>query len=357
MTPELKRTMAVLKRCQWNQVHAAAELDVNRSTLKDRVRKLRVAGHSVPVFTRGRATESVVDELKAERAKVAKLDADLKAARAASPVSPPKPRRRAREREDRVVVVFPDVHGSSADPQAVAAFLGDVKALQPDMVVGLGDLVDCGGFLAQHHVLGFVAETAYTYEDDLKAAGAFLDAVRDAAPNAELRAIEGNHDARPERWAVTAALRQKVTAEWLRQRVAPDEVLCFKDRGIQYYRRAVTYDNAPVQGMFRIGKLGFAHGLLNGNSDPGSVLNRFGHSMVYGHTHQMASKVRPWNGSAIGAWNIGTLAKLQPLYAHSSPTLWTHGYGVFVFSKTGNFQAIPVTIVNGVSLLPELKLR
>jgi hypothetical protein len=87
------------------------------------------------------------------------------------------------------------------------------------------------------------------------------------------------------------------------------------------------------------------------------VLNRFGFSVAYGHTHQMASKVRPWNGAAIGAWNLGTLAKLQPLYAHSSPTLWTHGYGVFVFSKTGNFQAIPVTIVNGVSLLPELKLR
>jgi hypothetical protein len=260
VTSVQRQTLAALKRAGWNQVHAATEMGISRHTLKERVARLRGAGHKVPVFTRAAATKATdtVAALRAEQAKVALLEADLKRARAASPRAAPKPFRRPREREDKVVVVFPDVHGSSSDPAAVAAFLGDLKALQPDMVVGLGDLVDCGGFLAQHHVMGFVAETAYTYEDDLKAAGAFLDAVRAAAPNAEFRAIEGNHDARPERQAVTAALRNSRDAEFLRKRWAPDEILGFRDRGIQYYRRSVVYDDLPVQGATRIGKLSCA---------------------------------------------------------------------------------------------------
>lgn len=361
----LKETEVALKKAGYNQVHAAAELGVSRGCMTSRVSALRAAGRKVPTFKRAaasarpaaKAPPELAAELKAERAKVAMLEEDLRRARAVAPTQPVRPKKRLREKEDRVVVVFPDVHGSSADALAVSAFLGDVKALDPDMVIGLGDLIDCGGFLAQHHVMGFVAETEYSYEDDLQAAGRFLDAVQAAAPRAEFRLIEGNHDARTERWAVTQSLRKTRDAEFLRRLVSPQEVLGFSKRGIAYYRRTAIYDDLPVQGATKVGKLIFAHGLLNGNSDPNSILNRFATNVVYGHTHQMASKVRRTADGPIGAWNLGTLAKLQPLYAHSSPTLWTHGYGVFVFARSGRFQPIPVTILNGESLLPGLVFK
>jgi biotin operon repressor/predicted phosphodiesterase len=362
MTDE-KQTLAALKKAGWNQTHAALELGISRSTLKDRVSRLRQRGHSVPSYrklpevTKINVTDALKGQLKQERTKAARLEAQLTVARSTAPLNRVVPSKRKTEREDRVVVVFPDVHGASADPGAVAAFLGDLKSIDPDIVVGLGDLVDAGGFLAQHHVMNFVAETSYSYEDDLKAAGVFLDSVQSAAPRAQLHAIEGNHCARPERWAVTQSLRQQGDAEFLRRLVAPQEILGFAKRGIKYYRRSEVYDGCSVQGAFRIGKITFAHGLLNGGNAPARVLERFGSNVVYGHTHQMASHVKRTPDGPIGAWNLGTLAKLQPYYAHSSPTLWSHGYGVFVLAKSGAFQAIPVTIVNGVSMLPEMKFR
>ena len=104
--------------------------------------------------------------------------------------------REARKRGagDVVRVVIPDTHGALVDKGALAALLGDVKALDPHEIILLGDHVDCGGFLAQHHVMGYVAETDYTYEEDIAAANPFLDALQKAAPRAKIEYIEGNHE-------------------------------------------------------------------------------------------------------------------------------------------------------------------
>jgi hypothetical protein len=88
---------------------------------------------------------------------------------------------RKRSTSDIIRVCIPDTHGCLADQQAIAAMLADIKALDPHEIILLGDHVDCGGFLAQHHVMGYVAETDYTYEEDLAAAGRFLDQLRLAA--------------------------------------------------------------------------------------------------------------------------------------------------------------------------------
>ena len=59
----------------------------------------------------------------------------------------------------------------------------------------MGDHLDCDGFLAQHHVWGFVAETEYTFEDDV-AANVMLDSVQKICPKAKLTYLSGitNHE-------------------------------------------------------------------------------------------------------------------------------------------------------------------
>lgn len=329
-----------------------------------RVRTLRTLGYVIPNDHMTRRdinpvskVESLKSQLQAEKTKVEILTGDLERRKRTRKAPSIIPKKRKGEKEDRVIVIFPDVHGVYADKPAVSAFLGDLKQLQPWGVVGLGDLIDCGGFLAQHHTLGFVAETAYSYEEDIQHGGMFLDAMQAQSGCENVHLIEGNHDMRPERWAVTSSLRHKVDSEFLRSRVAPQDLLDYKGRGFKYYRRSETYDGMPVQGSFRIGKLGFFHGLLQGNNDPSKVLQRFGMSMTYGHTHQVKSVIKPTMSGAIGAWNIGTLAQMRPLYAHGAPTEWTHAYGVVVMSKKGNFQFITVSISDGVSLLPKLSFR
>jgi hypothetical protein len=57
------------------------------------------------------------------------------------------------------------------------------------------------------------------------------------------------------------------------------------------------------------------------------------------------------------AWCPGTLAKLQPLYAHTSPSSWSHGYGVQWVLPSGKFAHMNVAIAGGESMLPEFARR
>jgi hypothetical protein len=57
------------------------------------------------------------------------------------------------------------------------------------------------------------------------------------------------------------------------------------------------------------------------------------------------------------AWCPGTLAKLQPLYMHTSPTSWSHGYGLQFVSSSGVFMHLNVPIHKGKSLLPKALRR
>ena len=352
---EVRKTLKALKQSGWNQVHAASRLGISRGTLQSRVNILRGQGHEVPTYTRKPAAAIVStaeERLKESEAKVSLLERKVTSLESAKRTTP-KASKFKREKEDRVVAVFPDVHGAHQDPGAVGAFLAALKSLDPDGVVGLGDLVDCSGFLAQHHVLAFIAQALYSYEEDYIAAGGFLDAVQSAATRAWLKLLEGNHDLRPETWSLAATLRHHRDAEFLRKQVAPAELLKFKSRGIEYYRRSEKYDGTNINGAAKIGHLIFAHGVLGGGGDPEKVLNAFGANVCYGHTHRMAMAMRPQeNGTPIGAWNLGHLSIPRPLYAHGSPTKWTHGFGVAVFARSGLFQMIPVPIVKGVSLWP-----
>lgn len=91
-------------------------------------------------------------------------------------------------------VAIPDTHGCNVDPKAIAAFLGDLDVIKPAEIVMLGDHLECGGFLAQHHTLGYVAQTGYTFEDDVAACNQLLDSIQKAAPKASIDYLEGNHE-------------------------------------------------------------------------------------------------------------------------------------------------------------------
>jgi len=301
---------------------------------------------------------SVASELERERKRRAFVEAQNERLRGVRKPRAPKPARKRSGREDTVAVVFPDVHGSGADQAALSALLGDMKRLDPDVVVGLGDLIDCGGFLAQHHVLGYVAQSTYSYEEDIAAANVFLDAVQGACPRAQLHLLEGNHVQRPERWAMTSALGRGVDAAFLRGQVAPERLLRLKERGAHYYKRSETYGGMPIQGAFRMGKVSFFHGPGNGNADPRRILSLFGTSVAYGHTHRIQSAtIRTVGGGTIGAFNLGCLSRLQPLWQHGTPTSWAHAFGVFIMSRSGNFLPLTVPIVDGVSLLPKMMMK
>jgi predicted phosphodiesterase len=236
------------------------------------------------------------------------------------------------------------------DKTALAAMLADIKVLDPHEVILLGDHVDCGGFLAQHHVMGYVAETDYTYEEDLSASKAFLDALRAVAPRAKIEYLEGNHERRVETWCVTQVLRHKKDAEGLRRLLAPEFRLGLKERGISYYRQGEFYDNLPVPGVIKRGKCFFFHGVSTAKNAVASTVDKIAGNCVFGHTHRAQSNiVRRISTGIIGSWNPGCLCQLQPLWQHTSPTDWSHGYAVQLVAETGSFLHLNIPIIEGES--------
>ncbi len=262
---------------------------------------------------------------------------------------------RRRASGDIVRVVIPDTHGAKASHDALAAMLADIATLDPQEIILLGDHVDCGGHLAQHLVMGYVAETAYSYEDDVAAANTFLDALRKAAPSAKIEYLEGNHERRVETWCITQTLRHTKDAEGLRKLYAPEFRLFLNDRGIPYYRSGVFYDDLPVPGVIRRGKCYFFHGFSTARGATAATLEKIAGNCVFGHTHRAQSDVQRKVGvGVIGSWNPGCLCELQPLWQHTNPTDWTHGYAVQLATKEGDFLHLNIPIIGGKSLFASL---
>lgn len=262
---------------------------------------------------------------------------------------------RHRASGDVVRVVIPDTHGAKANHAAISAMLSDIATINPQEIILLGDHVDCGGHLAQHHVMGYVAETEYSYEDDVSAANAFLDALRKAAPDAAIEYIEGNHERRVETWCITQTLRHTKDADGLRKLYAPEFRLLLKDRGIPYYRQGQFYDGLPVPGVIKRGKCYFFHGFSTAASATAATISKIAGNCVFGHTHRAQSDVqRKVHAGVIGSWNPGCLCELQPLWQHTSPTDWTNGYAVQLATESGDFLHLNIPIIDGKSLFASL---
>jgi hypothetical protein len=270
-------------------------------------------------------------------------------------VQPAKPLRRPPESFIRVIV--PDSHGAHADPEAMAAFMADLKMLDPAEIVLIGDHLDCGGTFSSHQ-RSYTNEMAESYSDDVAHCNGHLDGMQEAAPRAWMGYLEGNHEQHIERWAARNFSAFK-DAEMFVGAMGPRAVLNLDKRGIEYYKRSVHYDGLSIPGAIRRGKIVFVHGISHSKHATFTHLIRVGTNVVHGHTHRAQSAVeRTVMSDGFGAWCPGTLAKLQPLYKHTEPTSWSHGYAVqFVQRVSGRFLHLNVSIADGESqLMPLAKM-
>jgi hypothetical protein len=252
---------------------------------------------------------------------------------------------------DRVRVSVGDVHGMLMDRAAVDAFLTDLKLLAPDEMVLGGDILECGGWLAKHQPIGFVAACDYSYQEDIAAANWFLDEVQKAAPSAEIFYIEGNHEDRVERWIVDQVMGSKREAQFLYEAFSPQVLLRLEERGIPYYRRSEVYVEGAPRGWIKRGKMFFTHTLGKGKNAAMQAAQKTAGNVTYWCTHRedSATLVFPSVG-LVKAFNPGCLCSMQPIWMHSDPTSWSHGYAVDIISKSENFQRLHVPIWRGESL-------
>ena len=259
-------------------------------------------------------------------------------------------------KKTKVRLVIPDSHGEHIDIRARDAFLKDCKSLDPDEIVMVGDHLDCAGTFSSHQ-RSYTHEMSESYADDVDACNLFLDLIQKNAPRAEIHYIEGNHEAHVERWASRSFSNHRDAVNMLKV-YGPEAVLNLKSRAIRYYRRSEQYMGISIPGTIKLGACYFTHGVSHSKHAAATHLSRFGANVVFGHVHRSQSVVeRTVSSDGFGAWCPGTLAKLQPLYAHTTPTSWSHGYAVQWVSGTGKFLHVNVPIHHGQSLLLDIAQR
>lgn len=250
-----------------------------------------------------------------------------------------------------VEVIVPDSHGEHIDLPARDAFLADLAQIKPDTIIMLGDHLDAGGTFSSHQ-RNYTHEMTESYDADVRAANEFLDLIQQASPNSRIHYLSGNHEQHIERW-VARTFDSYADARMVLDRLGPEAVLRLKEREITYYQSGERYMNLSIPGTIRLGKCFYTHGVSHGRHATATHLDRFGASVWHGHTHRAQSVIsRTVTSDGLGAWCPGTLAKLQPLYRHTAPTQWSHGYGLqFTSASTGNFSAMLVPILDGESML------
>jgi len=252
-------------------------------------------------------------------------------------------------------VSFGDVHGMLMDRRAVRALLDDLKQIDPDEIVILGDLLECGGFLAQHQPIGFVANCDYSYQEDVKAANWVLDQVQKAAPRAAIHYIEGNHEDRVERWIIDEVSGKKRDAAFLLSVIGPKTLLYLEERGIRFYGRHGIHGKGLQRGWIELDKMHFTHSLTYSKNAARDAALLTAGDVTYGCTHRRDAATVVF--AAVGqvmAYNPGCLSSMVPIYMHSHPSGWSQGYQIEYVGAKGNSQVVQVPICGGRSALSVL---
>lgn len=241
----------------------------------------------------------------------------------------------------RKLLVFGDVHFPQQDDKALEVLRKVVQDTKPDLVVCLGDVLDCKAFST--HSPDIEGDTPYHHE--LEQANRLFDFIQKYSK--KLVMLEGNHEYRVVRYAA----RERAGRASL-SLLSPRKNLGKGRRNFEY----VPYDGK--KGMYAHYAISPSLAAVHGWSFAQDATRQHlklsqGRSIVHGHTHRadhvMSQKV--WSPGTVEAMSAGCLCDLVPTYNAGSPVTWVHGFVQgFVGTKSHTLYFVP--IVDGACVMP-----
>ena len=218
-----------------------------------------------------------------------------------------------------------DTHIPYHDPVSVGLTLDFIKDKKPDKLILQGDICDfysCSRFNKDPARID-------SLQDDLDQTLNFLDSCRQAAPDAEIHYIQGNHERRLQRymWNQAQALSS------LRALKLP-VLLKFKELKINYHLK-----------FYKIGDLHCTHGTVirrHAGYTAKAEFDNNGCSGMSGHTHRDGKyTVRNRTGHFVWFENY-CLCDLNPEYIEGIAN-WTQGFSVVTtVGKRPYVEQIPI---------------
>lgn len=233
-------------------------------------------------------------------------------------------------------IVLPDMQAPYEDKvtmRAVEAYIADHRF---DGLINLGDFMDLN--CISHWNEGQPGNTELLrLSDDFDAGNEILDRqlslLRKHNKSARYVLIEGNHDYRAkDMMAKFPALKGTLDVE---------KNLRLRERGVEWI--PFWSDKRKV---FRLGKAIFVHGQYTSKYHAARMVENYGCSVYYGHTHDVQEfpKVMRGDDSTIVGKSLGCLCRYDQSYLRGAPTNWQQAFAIFNFFPDGMYTEQTVRI-------------
>jgi len=242
-------------------------------------------------------------------------------------------------------LLYGDSHFPYQDDSALDIVRRISRDLQPDVIIHIGDLVDCYSISDYDRN----PHRAHTLQAEINQARQHLATMRLNNPQAVFHLFEGNHEDRLRRllWRLKGTAAELLQLDIVKTGLTWPALLGLPELGIQYY----AYDGQ--QAFSRVlPKFTVIHGNLvrkfGGYSARGEM-EKYGTSGASGHSHRLGLTAhRKLDGAYI--WiETGCTCKLDVDYVQNPD--WQLGCVVMTFdNQTGAPSAEPVYIHNGLAV-------
>lgn len=217
------------------------------------------------------------------------------------------------------VVVFNDVHIPEHDRRAFNLLLATIEKVQPDIVVCLGDFLDC------YTISKFQKDPArkFRLSHEIALARTMLNEVANTASSSKLIFHGGNHEDRLRKyvWGRCPDLQCLPELSW-------DSLLRLSQYGWEYM---------PYETPFKIGNLWYHHGDVirqKSGYTARALMDKVGGNAICGHTHRLSHIHHTTWTDHHQAWENGCLCKLKANYITGVPD-WQQGFSIVTYAKGG----------------------
>lgn len=237
-------------------------------------------------------------------------------------------------------IIYGDTHGQFIDPEAEAILFGVVRDFRPDVLVHVGDAVDC------YSISDYDRDPLRkeTLQDEIDEARRHLARAR-AVHSGAFFLLEGNHEDRLRRaiWRAEGPVRELMQLREIQRAISWPTLLQLDPLGVEF----VPLTEQPKRDIFP--KFILKHGEVVrkwGARSAQGEWERYGKSGASGHVHRLGLFFhRDWNGNHVWA-ETGCLCRLDPDYVRDPD--WQQGFVVVSFERTtGAFHLEPVYIHRG----------
>lgn len=226
-------------------------------------------------------------------------------------------------------VFIPDLHAPYIDGPALRCVLAFLRRYKPQVVFVIGDVVD----FYQLSKFDRNPSRLMELQTDIDAATIALRQIRQAAPQAKIYLLRGNHEYRLKRFLWTKAA----------------ELVSLRDLTVPHLLDLKTYNIQWVE-EGRMFYHGFCvkHGNLvrtrSGYTATGE-LEKVGISGLSGHTHRLAQVFKRNDGGLFTWIECGCLCSLSPEYGEGQTMDWMHGLAFGEFKNYGGKRRFTVHVL------------